>query len=73
MEKTVLHWTKEGQGPAVVLSHALGCDIRMWDGVAALLKNRYTVLRYDHRGHGQSQAPAGPYSCLLYTSDAADE
>lgn len=71
MEKTVLHWTKEGQGPVVVLSHALGCDIHMWDGVTALLKNRYTVLRYDHRGHGQSQAPAGPYSMDLLAEDAA--
>lgn len=71
MKKTVLHWTKEGQGPVVMLSHALGCDIRMWDGVTALLKNRYTVLRYDHRGHGQSQAPEGPYSMDLLAEDAA--
>ena len=43
----------EGQGPMVVLSHALGCDLHMWDGLAELLKHEYTVLRYDHRNHGQ--------------------
>ncbi len=71
MKKPALHWVKEGQGPLVVLSHALGCDLGMWDSVTALLKPRYTVLRYDHRGHGQSEAPAGPYSLDLLADDAA--
>ena len=71
MNQAVLHWLKEGQGPVVVLSHALGCDLGMWDGVAALLKNRYTVLRYDQRGHGRSEAPAGPYTMNMLADDAA--
>jgi len=66
-----LHWQREGQGPVVVLSHALGCELSMWDGVADILKQRYTVLRYDHRGHGQSEAPAGPYSMDMLADDAA--
>jgi 3-oxoadipate enol-lactonase len=66
-----LHWLREGQGPVVVLSHALGCDLNMWDGVAAVLKRRFTVLRYDHRGHGQSAAPAGPYTMDMLADDAA--
>ncbi len=72
MSQTVLNWTRQGQGPVVVLSHALGCDIGMWDGVAALLANHSTVLRYDHRGHGQSEAPAGPYTIEMFADDAAD-
>lgn len=71
MTKPVLHWVKEGQGPMVVLSHALGCDLGMWDGVAAILKARYTVLRYDQRGHGRSEAPPGPYTLALLADDAA--
>ena len=55
----------------VVLSHALGCDLKMWDGVAAILKQRFTVLRYDHRGHGQSAAPDGPYTMDMLADDAA--
>ena len=66
-----LHWLREGQGPVVVLSHALGCDLTMWDGVAAILKRRFTVLRYDHRGHGQSAAPDGPYTMDMLADDAA--
>ncbi|MFC5521663.1 alpha/beta fold hydrolase [Polaromonas jejuensis] len=56
----------------MVLSHALGCELHMWDGVAALLKERYTVLRYDHRGHGQSEAVPGPYTLDMLADDAAD-
>ena len=71
MKKPHLHWTQEGQGPAVVLSHALGCDTSMWDGVAAALKGRYTVLRHDHRGHGQSEAVPGPCTIDLLADDVA--
>jgi 3-oxoadipate enol-lactonase len=71
MKKPHLHWTQEGHGPAVVLSHALGCDASMWDGVAAALKDRYTVLRHDHRGHGQSEAVRGPYTIDLLADDVA--
>ena len=54
----LLHTRQEGQGPTVVLSHALGCDLSMWDEVAALLAPDHTVLRYDHPGHGQSGGQA---------------
>jgi 3-oxoadipate enol-lactonase len=72
MKKPMLNWIKEGQGPVVVLSHALGCDLRMWDGVAALLQARYSVLRYDQRGHGQSEVVPGPYTMGLLAEDAAE-
>lgn len=67
-----LHFVKQGQGPLVVLSHALGCDLTMWDGVAAALQDRYTVLRYDHRGHGRSAAAAGAYTIDDLADDAAE-
>ncbi len=66
-----LHWVREGQGPVVMLSHALGCDLSMWDAVAERLQQRFTVLRYDARGHGQSAAPVGPYSMAMLADDAA--
>ncbi len=67
-----LNFVQQGQGPLVVLSHALGCDLTMWDGVAAALQDRYTVLRYDHRGHGRSPATEGPYSMDDLADDAAE-
>jgi 3-oxoadipate enol-lactonase len=66
-----LNFVKEGRGPTMVLSHALGCDLRMWDAVAAQLASRYTVLRYDHRGHGKSEVVPGPYSIEAMADDAA--
>lgn len=67
-----LNFVIEGQGPMVVLSHALGCDLRMWDDVAGYLRKRYTVLRYDHRGHGGSAGLPGPYSMEILADDAAE-
>ena len=55
----------------VVLSHALGLDLHMWDGLAAELASTREVLRYDHRGHGGSAVPAGPYSMDDLVDDAA--
>jgi 3-oxoadipate enol-lactonase len=49
-----LHVTVQGDGPPVVMSHALGLDLHMWDELAARLAATHTVLRYDHRGHGGS-------------------
>ena len=67
-----LYAIQQGQGPMVMLSHALGCDLSMWDEVAAALQDRYTVLRYDHRGHGQSPGTDGDYSMDDMADDAAE-
>jgi 3-oxoadipate enol-lactonase len=59
-------------GLTVMLSHALGCDLRMWDGLTAhLLAQGHLVLRYDQRGHGRSPAPPGPYTMAELADDAA--
>lgn len=54
-----------------VLSHALGCDLTMWDGLAGHLAQHARVVRYDQRGHGASEAPAGPYTMAALADDAA--
>ncbi|RZL63319.1 MAG: alpha/beta fold hydrolase [Variovorax sp.] len=69
---TRLNVVREGQGPFVVLSHALGCDLHMWDGVAALLARAHTVLRYDHRNHGGSAVESGPLRIEQLAEDAAE-
>jgi 3-oxoadipate enol-lactonase len=58
-------------GVPVVLSHALGLDHTMWDALATELALHHPVLRYDHRGHGGSAVPAGPYSQADLVADAA--
>jgi 3-oxoadipate enol-lactonase len=47
--------------PVLVLSHALGLSLAMWDPQMARLSRALRVVRYDHRGHGGSPVPAGPY------------
>ena len=54
-----------------VLAHALGCDLTMWDALAHHLAEHGRVVRYDQRGHGGSEAPAGPYTLAELADDAA--
>jgi 3-oxoadipate enol-lactonase len=41
--------------PCLVLSNSLGTDLHMWDLQASALASHFFVLRYDTRGHGQSE------------------
>ncbi|RSZ33319.1 MULTISPECIES: alpha/beta fold hydrolase [unclassified Variovorax] len=69
---TRLNVVREGDGPIVVLSHALGCDLSMWDGVAAQLSRAHTVLRYDHRNHGASEVVPGALRVETLAQDVAE-
>jgi len=53
-----------GDGPAVVLIHGFGLDLRMWDPQLADLAARFRVVCYDCRGFGASGPldPAVPYT-----------
>jgi 3-oxoadipate enol-lactonase len=53
-----------GNGPAVVLIHGFGLDMRMWDPQVEALAARFRVVRYDCRGFGASGPldPAVPYT-----------
>ncbi len=59
-----VNYTLEGpdQGPVVTMSHSLATNLGMWEPQAAALRDRYRVLRYDTRGHGQTDAPGGAYT-----------
>jgi len=48
--------------PVVVLSHSIGADHGMWAVQVESLLPHFQLLRYDIRGHGASDAPAGDYS-----------
>jgi len=68
-----LHVKVQGplDGMPVMLSHALGLDLEMWDRLAGELTRKHPVLRYDHRGHGGSAVPPGPYTMGELVDDAA--
>lgn len=64
-----IHYEVSGRGPWLVLSHSLCCDGSMWAPQLAALEPHFTVLRFDTRGHGGSDAPAGPYTFAQLTDD----
>lgn len=49
-------------GAPLVLVHALGTDLTIWDDLIPLLPPALRVLRLDLRGHGHSDTPSGPYA-----------
>lgn len=57
-------WQFDGpeNAPVLLLSNSLGTDRTMWAPQMAAFTQGFRVLRYDTRGHGQSEAPAGAYS-----------
>jgi 3-oxoadipate enol-lactonase len=57
-----IHYEVSGSGPWLTLSHSLCCDVSMWQPQLAALEKHFTVLRFDTRGHGGSDAPAGAYT-----------
>jgi 3-oxoadipate enol-lactonase len=58
-----LNYLLEGpeDAPVLVLSNSLGTNLGMWDDQASVLRERFRLLRYDQRGHGDSPVPSGPY------------
>jgi len=56
--------------PWLVLSNSLATTLAMWDEQAAALTSKHRVLRYDQRGHGATDAPAGRYAFDTLVADA---
>ena len=59
-----LNYQLEGPtgAPVLLLSNSLGTDLGMWDAQMPAFTKHFRVLRYDTRGHGQSQVSEGFYS-----------
>ncbi len=64
-----LRCTVEGSGPPLTLIHGVGASLEAWDGVAARLRDRYRVVRYDQRGHGRSEKVPGRYTVEDFSGD----
>ncbi len=58
-----LHHALDGlvDGPALLLGGSLGTSLEMWEPQRAALEPIAQIVRFDHRGHGRSPVPAGPY------------
>lgn len=70
-----LHYALEGgfadaaSGTPLVFVNSLGTDLRIWDGMLSSFAGTFPIIRYDKRGHGLSDAPAGPYTIGQHTDD----
>jgi 3-oxoadipate enol-lactonase len=58
--------------PVVLLGSSLGTTHEMWAPQVKVLSERFRVVAFDHRGHGQSEAPPGPYSIDDLGGDVVD-
>ena len=56
--------------PVVMLSHSLASSLVMWNPQLDSLESKFKVLRFDTRGHGDSDAPEGKYTLELLAADA---
>lgn len=66
----IAYWV-EGSGEPLLLVSGQSLDHRMWDDLAPMLAAQYRVIRYDHRGTGQSDKPTSPpYTTELFATDA---
>ena len=53
--------TVEGSGPPLVLVHGIGAARDAWRFMVPKLKDHFTVISYDLRGHGTSPMPDGEF------------
>ncbi|CAD6537958.1 alpha/beta fold hydrolase [Paraburkholderia sabiae] len=68
---TRIHVSQLGSGElALVFLHYYGGSSRTWDKVAKALPDRYRIVATDHRGWGDSAAPAHGYRIEDLANDA---
>jgi len=67
-----MNYTFDGpaDAPVVTMSHSLATDRGMWDPTVPALTSRFRVLRYETRGHGETEAPRGAYTLEQLADDA---
>lgn len=58
-----------GSGPAIIFIHGIGARKTSWDNVTQHLKDRFTCISYDLRGHGESPKGDFPYSLEALVND----
>ena len=70
-KNTSIHYELIGprDAPLVVLAHALGTNLTLWDRQVEPLGGSFRILRYDAPGHGNSPASRSPYTLSVLASD----
>jgi 3-oxoadipate enol-lactonase len=63
---------REPEPMTLVFVNGLGTDHRIWDDVVAALPSRWSMLRYDQRGHGLSELGHCPYTLAQLSHDLGE-
>lgn len=68
---TGIYWKRDGieEAPALVLLNSIGTDMDLWAPVLPLLRERFTLLRIDARGHGASTVGSGDLTLAMLADD----
>ena len=66
-----LYYELAGEGDPLVLVHGSWGDHGNWQPVVGTLRESFTVLTYDRRGHSKSERPAGQSSVVEDADDLA--
>jgi pimeloyl-ACP methyl ester carboxylesterase len=66
-----IRYDSTGDGPAVLLTHGYSATGRMWKPQIEAFKDRYRIITWDMRGHGETESPDDPaqYSEALTLGD----
>jgi pimeloyl-ACP methyl ester carboxylesterase len=65
-----IHHEVSGDGPAVLLTHGYSSTGRAWAEQHRALADRYRVVSWDMRGHGETESPVDP---VQYSHDLTVE
>lgn len=63
------YYEVHGEGEPLVLIHGLGSSARDWEFQVDFFADKFQVITYDVRGHGQTDKPIDPYNIPLFTDD----
>ncbi len=66
-----IRYDATGDGPVMLLTHGYSATGRMWAPQIEALKDRYRIITWDMRGHGETESPDDPaqYSEALTLAD----
>lgn len=63
--------SRPAEKPVIAFSNSLGTDFRIWRQVVDVLRDDFTLLLYDKRGHGLSDVGRAPYAMEDHADDLA--
>ena len=65
-----LNYRIDGSGEPLVCIHGVGSYLEAWSGVVERLKDTFTILTFDLRGHGHSSRVRGRYEIDDFVNEA---